>query len=760
MSPALDVRRVLAVSSFALIVLVCLYVSVLLVRVLTIRPHAESVSPYADEMGVDPNSPITLRFNKELSHGSILPTTFLLRDEHGAVTPGTVTYDEATHVAVLLPMSALHEGSTYEVVLKSGPKGILDRNGRELKREMRWRFTTGIAAAQSLTEGPGGPILLITSKENGFSEYYAEILRNEGMNEFETKDIAQLSGADLARHEIALIGEMPVGDAQVSMLADWVRGGGNLIAMRPAKKLAEALGWSVASGEADGPVQHGGYLKMNASAQAAAGLVRQPIQFHGDADRLTGNQATVLATLYRNDRTATVYPAVSYGQVGSGKAVVFSYDLAKSVVYTRQGNPEWSGMERDGLPPVRPDDLFYGASKNDPQPDWVDPRLIAIPQADIQQRLLANLMILTNVGKTPLPHFWYLPRGLKAAIVMTGDDHGHGGTISRFQSYQRKSAEGCSLENWECIRATSNIFVGSISAAQAAYFAKQGFEIGLHVYTACTDWPTKMERDEDGVERRKVIRESADALYSQQLKGFAAEYPEVPPPVSSRTDCITWGDYDTQPQVELGHQIRLDTNYYYWPAKWVKDRPGLFTGSGLPMRFARRDGRPIDVYQATTQMTDESNQSYPLTVDTLLANALGSAEYYGVFTANMHNDEAKSAGADAILASAQRHQIPVITAAQLLKWLDGRNASDFREMQWRDGKLSFSITVGIGGSGIEAMLPMQSAAGGLVSVSLNGASMPWQKRSVAGLSYAVVRAEPGTYVASYGRAEKGVTAQR
>ncbi|HEY9127642.1 MAG TPA: Ig-like domain-containing protein [Acidobacteriaceae bacterium] len=760
MSPVLDVRRVLAILAFALIASVCLYVSVLLVREIGIRPHAESVSPYPNEMGVDPNSPITLRFNKALSHGSILPTTFLLRDERGAVTPGTVTYDEATHVAVLLPMSALHEGSTYEVVLKSGAEGIVDRNGRELKEEMRWRFTTGIAAAQSLTEGPGGPILLITSKENGFSEYYAEILRNEGFNEFETKDIAQLSGTELARHEIALLGEAPVNDAQVSMLADWVRDGGNLIAMRPAKKLAEALGWSLVSTEAGGAAQHGGYLKMNTSAQAAAGLAPQPIQFHGDADRLAANQATVLATLYSDSRTATGFPAVSSARVGSGKAVVFSYDLAKSVVYTRQGNPEWSGMERDGLPPVRPDDLFYGASKDDPQPDWVDPQLIAIPQADMQQRLLANVMILTNAGKTPLPHFWYLPRGLKAAIVMTGDDHGHGGTIDRFQSYQRKSAEGCSLDNWECIRATSNIFVGSISAAQAAYFVKQGFEIGLHVYTACTDWPTKMVRDEDGVERRKVIRESADALYSQQLKGFAAEYPEAPPPVSSRTDCITWGDYDTQPQVELSHQIRLDTNYYYWPPQWVRDRPGLFTGSGLPMRFARRDGRPIDVYQAATQMTDESNQSYPLTVDTLLGNALGSAEYYGVFTANMHNDEAKSAGADAILSSAQRRQTPVITAAQLLKWLDGRNASDFRDIQWADGKLSFSITVGIGGNGIEAMLPMQSARGELVSISLNGASAQWQRRSVAGLWYAVVRAEPGRYVASYGRSTVGSSAGR
>jgi hypothetical protein len=186
---------------------------------------------------------------------------------------------------------------------------------------------------------------------------------------------------------------------------------------------------------------------------------------------------------------------VSSIQAGSGTAIVFSYDLAKSVVYTRQGNPEWSGMERDGIPPVRSDDLFYGASEKDPKPDWVDPQAIAIPQADLQQRLLANLITLTNSDKKPLPHLWYLPRGLKAAIVMTGDDHGHGGTVGRFQIYQHKSARGCSVENWECIRATSNIFVGSISPADAAYFTRMGFEIGLHVYTACSDWPTQELQD-------------------------------------------------------------------------------------------------------------------------------------------------------------------------------------------------------------------------------------------------------------------------
>ena len=49
------------------------------------------------------------------------------------------------------------------------------------------------------------------------------------------------------------------------------------------------------------------------------------------------------------------------------------------------------------------------------QPDWVNTTKIAIPQADEQQRLLVNLITLMERDKLPLPHFWYLPRGQKAA---------------------------------------------------------------------------------------------------------------------------------------------------------------------------------------------------------------------------------------------------------------------------------------------------------------------------------------------------------
>ena len=91
-------------------------------------------------------------------------------------------------------------------------------------------------------------------------------------------------------------------------------------------------------------------------------------------------------------------------------------------------------------------------------PNWVNLNKVAIPQADEQQRLLANLIEQMNLSRKPLPRFWYFPRGEKAVVIMTGDDHAGGGTAGRFDTYIADSPAGCSVANWECVRGTSYIY--------------------------------------------------------------------------------------------------------------------------------------------------------------------------------------------------------------------------------------------------------------------------------------------------------------
>ena len=136
------------------------------------------------------------------------------------------------------------------------------------------------------------------------------------------------------------------------------------------------------------------------------------------------------------------------------------------------------------MPPIRSDDMFFG------EPDWVNLDKVSIPQADEQQRLLGNLVLHMNSDRKPLPRFWYFPKGLKAVVVMTGDDHSNGaGTSGRFDQYLAASPSGCSVDDWECIRSTSYIYPDSgLTDAQVAAYVAQGFEVALHVNTGCVDY--------------------------------------------------------------------------------------------------------------------------------------------------------------------------------------------------------------------------------------------------------------------------------
>jgi hypothetical protein len=747
------IRSAFRIALFASVVLgliSCLVAIPILVRYSRRMPVVESMSPDSNELGVAANARVILKFNNRMRANTVVPSTVELRDDQGRLVPAEVAYRSEKRSVVLTAMAALQAGHTYQAKLTGGSTGPKDIFGHELPDGLEWRFTTGVAASKDPAVGPGGPILLLSSAANRFSEYYAEILRNEGFNEFAVADVSTLSDAILQQYEVVLLGEIPITEVQIRMLAAWVNSGGNLIAMRPGRQLIDAFGSSVAESAAGAQTLDGAYLEINGDTKAGAGLVHEAMQIHGTADANLRCAGTSLAALYKDARTATPFSAVCSAKAGRGEVVVFSYDLARSVVYTRQGNPEWSGHERDGISPIRSDDLFYGASTAEPQPDWVDPDKIAIPQADMQQRLLANILTVTSTDGMPLPRFWYLPFGLKAAIVMTGDDHGLGRTVDRFNEYLKQSSPGCSVDKWECIRATSNVFVGSIPTYKAKYFVDQGFEIALHVYTGCKDWPTdRATPGPGGTQILHVSRGAANALYDRQLEAFAVKYQGVPPPVSSRIDCVTWGDYDTQPQVELAHGIRFDTNYYYWPEKWVRNRPGVFTGSGMPMRFAKLDGSLVDVYQAATQMTDESKQVYPYTVDTLLSNATGKPEYYGVYTANMHNDRKQSPGADAILEAARTYRVPIVSAAQMLRWLDGRNASSFQDLTWQAGDLQFTTAVGTGGNGIQVLLPLSCGAGELTSLTVDGKEVRRDVRVITGLAYAAFAAKPGVFTAKY-----------
>ncbi len=317
---------------------------------------------------------------------------------------------------------------------------------------------------------------------------------------------------------------------------------------------------------------------------------------------------------------------------------------------------------------------------------------------------------------------------------MTGDDHASNGTAGQFDYFVSQSTPGCDVSAWECIRGTSYMYPATpIAPADAAAFAAQGFELGVHVTTDCGDYTPQ----------------SLEANFTNNIADFSSSFAALPAPRTNRLHCVVWSDYSTQPRVALGHGIRLDTTYYYWPAAWVNDVPGVFTGSAMPMRFADADGTMIDVYQAPTQMTDESDQSYPLNADTLLDRALGVEGYYGAYVANMHTDLADHPGAHAIVASAKARHVPVISAKQLLDWVDGRNAATYTALAWTGSTLTFTVTADARATGLQMLVPAAQDSHIVTSVLRNGAPVAFSIQQLKGVAYAVFGSAPGAYTVTY-----------
>ncbi len=593
-----------------------------------------------------------------------------------------------------------------------------------------------LAAAVSLMTAAGAvaatvnPILVVTSGTTNQGAFIPEMLRAEGLGTFDVADISAVNPALLAGHDTVVLARMALPAARVTDLTNWVNAGGNLVAFEPDAQLAPLLGL-----QPTGQQLSEAWLLPDPTSRVGSGIVRTTLQYHGTADLYTLAGATALATLYADPSTATAWPAVTVRVAGAGRAAAFTYDLATSLVWMRQGNPAWAAQERDGITPTTSDDKYYGALGSDPHPDWVDRRRMGIPQADEQQRLFANLVTTLNPAARPLPRLWFLPQGRMAVVVMTGDDHGNGGTPGRFDAYAAKSPADCLVDQWQCIRSTSYVFTElPLSDVSAAAYNAQGFEISLHLNSNCAD----------------VDRNGLSSLYDAQLATFASRFPSLPPPITERHHCVVWSDWDSAPIVQLAHGIRLDTSYYAWPAAWIDDLPGYMTGSAQPMPLMTLAGTSTGVFQVMTHMTDESGQTYPGTIDTLLDNAVGPNAFYGVLTVNAHTDFPYSDVSDAVIASAQARGVAVISARQLLTWLDGRNASSIGSVAWNGSQLTFTVQPGSGATGLQAMIPLAWNGRQLATLTAHGTARAWTVRTVKGIDYAMFAADTGNdFAATY-----------
>ena len=105
-------------------------------------------------------------------------------------------------------------------------------------------------------------------------------------------------------------------------------------------------------------------------------------------------------------------------------------------------------------------------------------------------------------------------------------------------------------------------------------------------------------------------------------------------------------------------------------------------------------------------MTDESDQTFPFTINALLDNARSAprattARSTPTSTPTLPTEPESNA----LVASAQSHNVPIVSGKQMTSWLDGRNASSYSAIGWSANTLSFTVKVGTGATGLTGMVP-------------------------------------------------------
>jgi len=604
------------------------------------------------------------------------------------------------------------------------------------------------------------PILLLFNDLSGspFGLYSREILLAEGIISF---DVAMLSSFDfdgLRDYDIVLLSDGPLSQEQADRISKYVFDGGSLLVMHPDARLLPILGLKDLMKSSNQK-----YIVMDDVHELAHGIVAVSLQYHGDANCYLLDGAQAIAWLCDKNGDARNYPAVSIHQYGKGKVCTWVYDLARSVVLTRQGNPKWANQERDGFDGIRPSDMFHG---------WLDLDRIEIPQADEQQRLLVNILNFFSQDYRPLPRLWYFPDMSKCMLIATSDAHQnpgwamekviehaerYGGHISIYSMPPRYSVP---------YRAAQKVrwWLEDVSLMDEAYFPSlsrvrdwrdRGHEFGIHPLVA------------DGFEKG----------WKENWEWFTGVgYGPVSP--TTRVHRILWDGWVESARLQAEYGFRMNFDFYHVGDAFKKNNGewvyGHFTGSGLPMKFIDEDGKVINIYQQLTQLADDHilklqwNGSVNLPAEqaidiskSLIDRSLDGG--YAAIGAIFHTDPfavgepwstEEGKWMDGTLEYAASNNIPIWSSEMWLNYVESRHNASIDSIYWDSSNktLSFSFHVpNLRFGSINILLPLIHSKHDLSSIELNKQIIIYGIQTLGSTTYACfpLRVDRGDIMVRY-----------
>ena len=604
------------------------------------------------------------------------------------------------------------------------------------------------------------PILLVTNSAyavNPFGAYLGEIFRAEGLNEYDQVDLSNVTSGKLSAYPVVVLAETTLSAAQASLFSGYVNAGGNLIAMRPDPQISGLFGLSTQAGS---PLSNG-YLKISQTAtingaNPGLGLVSDTLQIHTAINRYNlAAGATVIASLYSDAVTATSYPAVVSNASGSGRGVAFMYDLAKNIVYTRQGNPANANLDVDGDGTVRTIDLF---EKTGGTSGWVDLNKVPIPQADMQQRLFANLVKELASTIEPLPQLWYFPGNAMTMLVMTGDAHANP------TSYFQNEINSINAYNGKI---TFYLAIGSNpSPSDVLAWLPSGHTFGMHPYSYQPNNypPYNITNLQQG--------------YSVYYNWFTSTFSVAPYNISMsrtvRNHQVAWAGWTDSADYAASIGIAMDTSFYDWGA-WLQKPDGTWphgyiTGSGQPMKFVRADGTIIPVYQQLTELIDEQllgvvspnlenlNGTQAITVTQQMIDASLSGYYEALVTQN-HVDYYgfgdPQVWAEGMMSYANTKGIPIWNADSWLNFTEARHDTNYTNLVWNPNNKILNFTLNSrtsNGANLTTMIPLTYGGNALKGVLVDNVVSPVTQKTVNGVNVGFVTVQTGShnFVVSYG----------
>ena len=594
---------------------------------------------------------------------------------------------------------------------------------------------------------PSGQILVLVNEDttHPFGRFLAEILWAEGLNAFTAARLTDITPAFLSQFSCVLVSSGGCTDVQASQLANYAENGGKLVVFQPEGLLAQKFGLSIEEKTITECA-----VVTNPQHPLAAGIVTQPLSVHVEANLYSPQGAEVVARL----DDAETHPAVFLSRSGSGLVVTWAYDLAQNIVLTRQGNPALSLGSEDSEP-QRPADLLSGYMNFD---------RMNYPQADEQQRLLANIVTWLCEDHLPLPRLWYFPGKARSMLLVTSDSHRNTFTaLQRITSLVEKYSGAVTLNYTPPLVSDlglAKIQVENFSAdlnllprpyfpspQQMADLRSRGHEITLHPY----------------------ISES----YVESWKSYWNAFTRLkygPVSQTSRTHGLQWCGWADAARIQAGFGLRMNTDYYIYGSQFDRGSNdwyyGHFTGSGLPMRFANSDGRMLNIYQQVTQVADEYLIRVPWNNEGTLGPEQGVSIYSrflqssldGNFTAVMINYHSDPYDLDrswcqpamdlmsGTLSLAAQKGVPIWTAEHWLNFTTQRQKAHFDAIRWQDGVLDFDLlAAGTPADGLTVLVPLQNKGVSLSQVQVDGKLAPFNTWKVGGVDYGLAALDPGSH---------------